>query len=126
MKKCEICGKQNNLEKHITNYKTGESITVCKKCHVNIHTRKEHELKPKGKKIKTTIGENNKPVQIKIRSDKENRANWKALSNKHNVTYNKLVTALLELSKREKHTLNKIIKEMNEVNYTHSDIRTTR
>lgn len=115
------------MTKHITDYKTGEKITVCKECHVRIHTQENHDLNPEG--VITKYREQNKgkkPIQLKIRGSEEGRARWKGLSNKYNLTYNELVIALTELAKRDKEQFNNIIEEMREITYTAPTRKTTR
>ena len=36
-KKCKNCGDDEMLEFHHTNYELNEGITLCRKCHINLH-----------------------------------------------------------------------------------------
>ena len=36
--KCEKCGSKKNLEFHHINYNKNKVITLCRKCHINLHS----------------------------------------------------------------------------------------
>jgi protein-arginine kinase activator protein McsA len=45
-KKCVECGSTDNLQQHHTSYEDDETVTVCRRCHQNIHKNRDHRLYP--------------------------------------------------------------------------------
>jgi hypothetical protein len=48
-KECQVCKSKVNLEFHHTNYKKHEGITLCRRCHRNLHNITERRENTNGK-----------------------------------------------------------------------------
>lgn len=43
---CELCGSEQNIDQHHTNYERDETVPLCRSCHKSVHCKPDHELYP--------------------------------------------------------------------------------